>query len=156
MVSLVRNADTSHDQGAATHIVLMTPPPVNTYQRGAVLAARNPPQACDRKFLTTKQYAKAVLDVAMIECLAVVDVWSAMFEASGEEEHKLSKFLVDGLHPNEAGYQLIYEHLIDTIQKHHPDVYYENIPYSFPPWAEINWESPEESLTRKPTGAVDR
>ena len=102
MVSLVRAADPSHE----TRIILLTPPPVNTRQRGAALAARDPPQACDRKFLVTKQYAEAVLAVAAIEHVSVVDVWSAMYQAAEEDEAQLSRFLLDGLHPNEAGYHV--------------------------------------------------
>lgn len=100
MISIIRAADPSRE----TRIILLTPPPVNTYQRGAALAARNPPQACDRKFSTTREYAEAVLAVAAIEHLVVVDIWSEMYEAAEKDEQKLSKFLVDGLHPNEAGY----------------------------------------------------
>ncbi|KAK2460607.1 hypothetical protein APHAL10511_007077 [Amanita phalloides] len=146
MISIVRGAELSHNQ---TRIMLLTPPPVNTHQRAAALAARDPPQACDRIFLTTKQYAEAVLAVGAAEDVAVVDVWSAMYKAADEDEEKLSRFLVDGLHPNEAGYQLVYEQLINTICDRYPDVHYENIPYTFPPWAEINWKSPEESLLRR-------
>lgn len=102
MISVVRAADTSRE----TRIILLTPPPVNTHQRGAALAARNPPQACDREFLVTKQYAEAVLAVAAIEHVSVVDIWSAMYEAAEDDEEKLSRFLIDGLHPNEAGYQV--------------------------------------------------
>jgi lysophospholipase L1-like esterase len=102
MISIIRAADPSRE----TRIILLTPPPVNTYQRGAALAARNPPLACDRKFSTTREYAEAVLAVAAIEHLVVVDIWSAMYEAAEKDEQKLSKFLVDGLHPNEAGYSV--------------------------------------------------
>ena len=84
----------------------MTPPPVITEVRAANLAARNPPIALDRNFLVTKQYAEAVLDVAALEGVAVVDIWSAMFKAAGEEEQNLTQFLVDGLHPNKAGYEV--------------------------------------------------
>jgi lysophospholipase L1-like esterase len=45
-----------------------------------------------------------VLAVAAIEHVSVVDIWSATYEAAGEDEEKLSRYLVDGLHPNEAGY----------------------------------------------------
>ena len=100
MISAIRAADISRE----TRIILLTPPPVNTYQRGAALAARDPPQACDREFLVTKQYAEAVLAVAAAEHVSVVDIWSAMYEAAGGDEQKLSEYLVDGLHPNEAGY----------------------------------------------------
>ncbi|KAF8638911.1 hypothetical protein AX17_001962 [Amanita inopinata Kibby_2008] len=137
IISLVRSAEFPTD-AQRTHMILITPPPINTYQRGADLTCRNPPQALDRTFETTREYAKAVKRVAATENVAVVDLWTAMFEAAGENERNLSKFLIDGLHPNEAGYKLVYDELINTIRAQHPDVYYENIPFTFRPWGEIN------------------
>lgn len=84
----------------------MTPPPVNTHQRRTVLATQNPPQACGREFLVTKQYAEAVLAVAAAEHVAAVDVWNAMCDAVKGDERKLDRFLHDGLHLNEAGYHV--------------------------------------------------
>lgn len=101
MVSIIRAA-------GETRIVLLNPPPVNTFQRGAALAARNPPQACDRDFLVTKEYAEAVVEVAKTEGVPVVDVWSAMYEAAERDERKLESFFHDGLHLNEAGYYVRY------------------------------------------------
>jgi lysophospholipase L1-like esterase len=102
MISMVRAADTS----GGTRIVLITPPPVNTHKRAAALAARNPPQACDREFSVTKQYAEAVLAVAASEHVAAVDVWNAMYDAVKGEERQLDRFLHDGLHLNQAGYHV--------------------------------------------------
>ncbi|KIL68579.1 hypothetical protein M378DRAFT_158397 [Amanita muscaria Koide BX008] len=144
MIAIVRAAASGHT--LPTRIILMTPPPVLASHRAALLAARDPPIALDRDFLVTKQYAEAVLAVAAIENVAVADIWSAVFKAAGEEEKNLDKFLVDGLHPNKAGYQVVYETLIVTIKEQYPDVHYDNIPFSFPEWKEINWDSPKESL----------
>ncbi|PFH52434.1 hypothetical protein AMATHDRAFT_74226 [Amanita thiersii Skay4041] len=132
MVTLVRSSGSS-DYSVETRIVLITPPPVNTYQRAADLASRDPPKACDRDFEVTREYAAAVKTVAEQKKVAVVDVWTALYEAAGEDERTLSKFLVDGLHLNEAGYQIVYDELMKTIQKEYPDVYYENLPFTFPP-----------------------
>lgn len=52
----------------------------------------NPPQACDREFSVTKQYAEAVLAAAASEHVAVVDVWSAMYDAVKGDERQLDKF----------------------------------------------------------------
>lgn len=87
-----------------TQILLITPPPVNTYQRGADLASRVPPLALDREFDITKAYADAVKDVGQSEGVLVLDVWTAIFEAAGRDEKQLENFLEDGLHLNAAGY----------------------------------------------------
>ena len=89
-----------------TRIVLITPPPVNTHQRVIELQARDPPMENDRRFDVTKSYADTVKDVAAEEEVAVVDVWTALMNAAGGEETKLSEFLYDGLHLTSAGYQV--------------------------------------------------
>lgn len=89
-----------------TKVILLTPPPVNTYQRGTDLASRNPPLKCDRDFANTTQYADAVRQVAKEENIPVVDVFTRLWEACGKEEEKLSEYLTDGLHVNEKAYQV--------------------------------------------------
>src|SRR6266550_4467226 len=90
MISIICARETT-----PTRIVLLTPPPVNTFQCEADLPAR---EACDRDFSATKQYAEAVVEVAKTEGVPqVVDVWSAMYEAAERDERKLEKFLHDGL-----------------------------------------------------------
>jgi hypothetical protein len=90
----------------------MTPPPVNTYQRGADLAARDPPVALDREFEVTKKYAMAVKEVGEEEGLGVVDVWTKVWDKAGREECALSRYLWDGLHLNSAGYE-VRQRLVD-------------------------------------------
>ena len=89
-----------------TRIILITPPPVNTFQRRAELESRVPPLTLDRDFEVTKAYAESVRVVARSEGVALVDIWSALWEAAGKDEKSLSKFLVDGLHLNEEGYRV--------------------------------------------------
>ena len=89
-----------------TRILLISPPPVNTYQRGADLVSRNPPRECDRKFEFTKLYAEAVVKTAQEEGVAVADVWSAIWEAVGKDERALSAYLADGLHLNAKGHEV--------------------------------------------------
>lgn len=91
---------------AATKVILVTPPPVNTYQRGADLGSRNPPLLLDRLFETTKTYAEAVGEVGNKEGVHVVDIWNALYDAAGGDERALSQFLNDGLHLNAAGYDV--------------------------------------------------
>lgn len=89
-----------------TRILLISPPPVNTHQRGAELASRDPPRKCDRDFELTKLYAEAVVKTAREEGVTVTDVWSVVWEAAGKDEQALSAYLLDGLHLNAKGYEV--------------------------------------------------
>lgn len=89
-----------------TRIILITPPPVNTFQRRADLESRQPPQELDRDFDVTKTYAEGVREVARSECVALVDAWSALWEAAYQDEKMLRNFLKDGLHLNFEGYKV--------------------------------------------------
>jgi lysophospholipase L1-like esterase len=89
-----------------TRIILITPPPVNTYQRGYDLGSRDPPQLLDRTFEATRKYAEAVVDVGKQEDIPVIDVWNALYDGAGRDERALEKFLRDGLHLNAAGYEV--------------------------------------------------
>ena len=89
-----------------TRIILITPPPVNTFQRRADLESRQPPLTLDREFEITKAYAEGVREVARSKNVALVDVWSALWEAANKDERLLTRFLRDGLHLNEEGYKV--------------------------------------------------
>ncbi|KAF5365627.1 hypothetical protein D9758_003284 [Tetrapyrgos nigripes] len=104
LVNLVQSPKSEY-YSSETRIILVTPPPINTIQRGADLRSRTPPLELDRLFETTHQYAEAVKDVGREEEVPVVDIWTKMWEAAGKQEDNLSKFLDDGLHLNKAGYQ---------------------------------------------------
>ncbi|KAG6821086.1 hypothetical protein H0H93_007245 [Arthromyces matolae] len=138
-----------------TRIILITPPPVNTFQRRADLESREPARLLDREFETTKRYSEAVKDVAREKKVPVADIWTALWEAAGRDEPSLSRFMYDGLHLNVEGYKvrhfglqfliqylhirggtykILYETLMATIKEHHPEVHYENLSEVFPPW----------------------
>lgn len=117
-----------------TRIILISPPPINTYQRRADLESRSPPQLLDRDFETTRKYAEAVRRVAQEKRVGFTDVWTVLWEAAGKDEASLSKFLYDGLHLNREGYQLMYHALVETIRNTYPDVHFDNLPFAFPPW----------------------
>ncbi len=87
-----------------TRVVILTPPPVNADQWAARQAAKDPPGQRDREFEVTKTYAEAARQVAAKEGVALVDVWTKVWEAAGKVEKELNRFLTDGLHLNEAGY----------------------------------------------------
>jgi lysophospholipase L1-like esterase len=105
LVRMVASPSSSH-YSPNTRIILITPPPVNTYQREADLRSRDPPLLLDRAFGTTQKYAEAVVHVGKQERVPVVDVWNVLFDAAGRNERDLERFLCDGLHLNTAGYQV--------------------------------------------------
>ena len=105
LITMVRSPSSEY-YSPKTRILLISPPPVNTYQRGEDLASRNPPRKCDREFEFTKLYAEAVVKTAQEEGVAVADVWTVIWEAAGKDERALSAYLPDGLHPNAKGYEV--------------------------------------------------
>jgi isoamyl acetate esterase len=83
-----------------TRIILATPTPVEE-----ILAAKTL-ESTARTFDVTKEYAMAVRDVGIAEGIPVADVWTRIWEESGKQERALGKYLVDGLHLSNAGYQV--------------------------------------------------
>ncbi|KAF7363302.1 GDSL Lipase/Acylhydrolase [Mycena sanguinolenta] len=166
MVQLLHSPDSSH-YSPTTKIILITPPPVNTYQRSADLASRNPPLEMDRLFETTKQYAEGVRDAAVASNVAVADVWTAMWNGAGENEQALSRYLSDGLHLTHEGYtascsgpesvvradrdKIAYETLIETIAAEYPELHYGNLRSVFPAWNEVDWANPGPSVQKRET-----
>ncbi|GJE98146.1 SGNH hydrolase [Phanerochaete sordida] len=136
LVRAVRAPGSAH-YAPWTRVVLLTPPPVNTRQRGADLAARDPPRACDRDFEVTRQYAQAVREVGARHRLPVVDVWTMLWEGCGKEEAKLDKYLSDGLHTNAEAHALIYDGLMKVIAERWPEFSPERLPMVFPPWDQV-------------------
>jgi lysophospholipase L1-like esterase len=105
LVQMVRSP-TSPRYWSHTRIILLTAPPVNTYQLEAELAGRDPPEKLDRDFNVTRQYAEAVKSVGLQESVPVVDLWTIIYEAAQRDERKLEKFLCDGLHLKTEAYQV--------------------------------------------------
>lgn len=91
--------------------MLLTPPPLDEEQWRA---GGNE----DREAEVTRAYAKAVGDVVRKineslseenkekERVALVDMWTAVWEAAGEREEGLKSLLSDGLHFTEKGYEV--------------------------------------------------
>ncbi|KAJ6455737.1 SGNH hydrolase-type esterase domain-containing protein [Mycena sanguinolenta] len=150
MVQLVHSPDSAY-YSPPTKIILMTPPPVNTYQRAADLTSRNPPLEMDRLFDTTKQYAEGVREAAAASKVAVGDVWTALWKAAGENEQALSRYLSDGLHLTRDGYTVVYETVIQTIAAEYPELHYENLRSVFPAWNEVDWANPGPSVQKRET-----
>ncbi|THH04560.1 hypothetical protein EW146_g10146 [Bondarzewia mesenterica] len=117
-----------------TKIIFISAPPVNTYQRGADLAHRDPPRDLDRNFETTRTYAEEVVKLGEREGVPVVDAWTRLWEAAGKEERALETYLYDGLHVNEAGYKVVYDGIVEVIAKYYPELRHEEVKYKLPSW----------------------
>lgn len=91
-----------------TRVVIITPPPVNGEQWLQFLRvnATPPRDTLDRNLARSRLYAQAARDVAKQEQVPVADVWTPLWEAAGEKEENLTKFLSDGLHLNMEGYKV--------------------------------------------------
>ncbi|KAF5391475.1 hypothetical protein D9757_001940 [Collybiopsis confluens] len=120
-----------------TRIILVTPPPVNTHARRADLEGRSPPLQLDRDFETTRRYAEIVKDVALEKKVGIVDIWTRIWDAAGRDEGALNKYLGDGLHLNGAGYELVYDGLLETIRKSFPELHPDNVEMIFPHWTSV-------------------
>ncbi|KAF8520171.1 GDSL Lipase/Acylhydrolase [Hysterangium stoloniferum] len=145
LVQIIKSPESPH-YSPKTRIILFTPPPVNTYQRSADLASRSPPLELDRKFDVTKAYAEAVKEIGTKEGVPVLDTWTALYDAADRQEKQLEKFMDDGLHLNAAGYGVVYDLLIATIEKEFPELQHDKLPMVFKPWAEIDIRNPASSL----------
>ncbi|KAJ7905333.1 GDSL Lipase/Acylhydrolase [Mycena olivaceomarginata] len=153
MVHLVHSAESPY-YSPSTKIILITPPPVNTHQRAADLGSRDPPLALDRLFDTTKQYADGVKEAAATSKVPVVDIWTAIWNAAGENEEALSRYLSDGLHLTPDGYtakrmKMAYEALMKTVAAEYPELHYEKLQYVFPAWDEVDWSNPRPSVQKR-------
>jgi len=131
------NSPTSAWYSPDTRIILVTPPPVNTFQWP------------ERVFDATKSYAEAVKEVGVQENIPVADIWTAMWDASGHEEKALSNFLYDGLHLNGDGYFIVYNSIMQVVKDKYPELHYDNIVPGFVPWDEVNPKDPRSSLENR-------
>ncbi|KAH9919430.1 hypothetical protein B0H21DRAFT_768166 [Amylocystis lapponica] len=103
----------------------------------------------DRDFAVTRAYAEAARDVAREEGVPVVDVWTAFWEAAGRDEARLGALLVDGLHLNAKGYEIVFGLLVDAIKAHFPELHYEALGTVFSPWDDIDPDDPLPSLQKR-------
>lgn len=67
----------------------------------------------NRKGLTLRQYCDTIAEIAKKYNLKVID----MFNDSGINQSNINQLTIDGLHPNDAGYQKIADVIINYLQK---------------------------------------
>ncbi|KAJ7285684.1 GDSL Lipase/Acylhydrolase [Mycena rebaudengoi] len=137
MVDLVQSPKSPY-YSPSTRIIVITPPPISTHLRAMDLASRTPALEMDREFETTKAYAEGVKDAVAGCDVALVDVWTEIWNAAGAQEEALDKYLSDGLHLTAEGYKIVYDALMKTIEEKYPDLHYKNLEYVFPGWREVD------------------
>ncbi|KAI0728884.1 SGNH hydrolase-type esterase domain-containing protein [Fomitopsis betulina] len=127
-----------------THLLLITPPPLNSYQRRVALQQEVDAEVeLDRTFETTAKYAERVREVGKDVGVPVVDVWTRIWDAAGHVEEQLSEYSYDGLHLNGRGYALVYEEIIKAITEHYPELQPEKLKPVFKLWDDIDPGNPD-------------
>ncbi|KIJ68948.1 hypothetical protein HYDPIDRAFT_105485 [Hydnomerulius pinastri MD-312] len=137
LVNMVKSPSSAY-YSPDTRVILITPPPVNTYQWPG------------RVFNETKSYAEAVKEVGAQIGVPVADVWTEIWEAAGRDEKSCENFLYDGLHLNGAGYEIIFNSIMKIIENKYPELHHEKLQTVFTPWSEVNVEDPRSSLVKRP------
>ncbi|KAI0921518.1 hypothetical protein AcW1_004530 [Taiwanofungus camphoratus] len=132
-----------------THVVLLTPPPVNTQQWRAHQEAQEPPQELDRDFEMARTYAKKVKEVGAKENVPVVDLWTHFWDACGHVEENFSEYSPDGLHLGERGYAIVFEELMKTISENYPELHYDRLQAVFVPHDQVDLENPRSTLGKR-------
>ncbi|KAN0076895.1 SGNH hydrolase-type esterase domain containing protein [Tylopilus felleus] len=136
LVNMIRSP-TSAYYSPHTRIILITPPPVNTHQW------------TDRIFEETKLYAEAAKEVGAQVGVPVADVWTEIWEAAGRDERACERYLLDGLHLNAAGYEIVFNSIMKIVGEKYPDIHPDKLQTVFIPWFEVNVKDPRPSLAKR-------
>ncbi|CAK8530665.1 unnamed protein product [Lathyrus sativus] len=95
-----------------THVLLITPPPIDEEARLRYPFLENPEGLPERTNEAAGEYARACIAVAK-ECqVPVIDLWTKMQHLSGWKEYYLS----DGLHLTNGGNQVVFEEVIKKLR----------------------------------------
>ena len=96
-------------------VVLMTPNPLSWAPRLVELYGRAPYDVTDPRGLNVNltRYAQAIRDLAQAEGVSLVDVWAAHEAFARDHQESL---LVDGIHPNARGHELVARLLMTTLE----------------------------------------
>jgi lysophospholipase L1-like esterase len=132
-------------------IVLITPPPVDERMCEADDRAKGIDQV-RRTAEVTKTYADAARDVGRELGVVVLDAWTIFMERAGwksgeplvgskeadqDPDSGLPSLLRDGLHLTPEGNKLLYESLIELVEKTWPDQTPDALPFVLPRWDDV-------------------
>lgn len=98
MVRAIR-APESQWYSPETRLLLITPPPIHVPSMTEEIKP-------GRAFDVTKAYAEEVKKVGEAEGVPVVDVWSRIWKAAGQNKESVKGFFTDGLHLGKSGYEV--------------------------------------------------
>ncbi|KAL9603491.1 MAG: hypothetical protein Q9219_001178 [cf. Caloplaca sp. 3 TL-2023] len=140
-------------QAQSPRLILITPPPVNEWaleesdEDGLKSGSK-------RTAEYTKLYADACMRIGRDLGLPVVDLWSSiMFGAGyepGQDQHLpgskmterntfLDDVLRDGLHFSPLGYELLFQAIMELIERQWPDQRPEQLNFVHPAWQSAPW-----------------
>ncbi|EPQ58092.1 SGNH hydrolase [Gloeophyllum trabeum ATCC 11539] len=149
LVNMVKSPESPY-YSPSTRVVLITPPPVNTHQWAEFQQSQDPPREQDRDNDKARQYADAVKEVGAMDGIPVVDVYTPLWEAAGQNERTLSKYLSDGLHLNADGYSFVYDGLLKVIADNYPEILPDKLNTVFEIWEPLGAsDKPLEMLDKR-------
>ncbi|KAL6705475.1 hypothetical protein ACN47E_006740 [Coniothyrium glycines] len=132
-------------------IILIAPPPINEHlwwPRDQF----NGYTSISRSASTTKKYADAVVELGAELDVPVINLWKAFMDkvkfnfeewkvgsplpgaSSVAQNDVLVELMYDGLHFNPAGYEILFQEVMQLIRAKWPDQSPENLPFVFPLW----------------------
>ncbi|KAF1344542.1 isoamyl acetate-hydrolyzing esterase [Delphinella strobiligena] len=134
-------------------IILVTPPPVDEHlclQKDRTVGIN----VIRRTAENTARYAEAVREVGKTLGLPVLDLWTAFMKEAGWQQgdplpgssdvpqnEVLTRLMHDGLHLNPEGYKILYDKLVELIEKQLPDQVPEKLPFVLPSWDDADaWQ----------------
>lgn len=106
-------------------IIMLTPTPVDDKMWAQRMLEEENIAVPDRCYQTTLKYTEVVRQVAQQNNLPLVDVWNEMVDQK-------EKYLMDGLHLNREGNDLVFELLMGCVKDNYPELYPDNIPFVVP------------------------
>ncbi|TFK72169.1 SGNH hydrolase [Pluteus cervinus] len=126
----------------ATKVILITPPPINTLQWD---------RDDFRRFENPRDYAEGLKVVGKERNVPVLDAWTPLWKAAGEDMKSLDRVLSDGLHLNAGGYKvfIIYDGLMGLIDEVYPQLHYSRLQETFTLWGDVDPTNLADSLKRR-------
>jgi len=106
-------------------VILITPPPINERDWGNHRKSQN--REMDRKLSVTKKYRDTCIEIGKMENIPTLDTWTLFLGPEGSTnwsniEESTATFLIDGLHFNQKGNEILFEGIISFIESHWPDM----------------------------------
>jgi len=166
MFNMIKNPNSKYYNPDA-RVILITQPPLNEPQWKKRCEDNGDP--LNRTAEVAKAYAEAAREIAGQHKIPVCDLWTELMQLVGEEtqlngedevievasktcyadekscKRELSDFLLDGLHLNSNGNQVLARALLKTIKTHYPELDPETITFKLPEWRRVpktNYDTP--------------